>query len=262
MTPTPPDKAPAVVNKAFIAACAVMILGVVAIQGYTLINGLKLVKAPAPPRRGLYLMPDTMGPYTKASDLYMPHAMIDEMGTKRFIGWLVAGPDRSGLVYRVNVAYYTGLPDARPHVPTRCYTAGGVSPQNPTGAEAELDASGFTTLEDGRLRRDVAGMGDVTLPSRIPVTVADVTPANQRTSQKLVSFYIANGRYLPDAQAVLEVVTDPSPPRIYWCKVEVMPMRVDSGVSRGVTDSAQALEAVTAYLGSLLPEVVACLPEF
>jgi hypothetical protein len=241
-----PHKTNSVVNTPFIVAIVVMVIAAVALQAYTRLNHIHLAKQPVPPRRGLYLMPDTLGPYIKQADAHMPHAMIDEMGTKRYINWLVAGPPQSGLLFRVNIAYYTGLPDARPHIHTRCYSVGGVSPENPQ----------HTTIQTSNIATPTPG----DTPDSIPVTVADVRPANQN-AQKIVTFYIANGRYVETAPQVLDIVTDPAASSAYWCKVEIMPIRIDASIHRGITDTQQALDAVGAYLNHLLPQLPACLPE-
>ena len=109
--------------------------------------------------------------------------------------------------------------------------------------------------DDGWASVSILNSKGVTLPEvdiRATIfTFADPRSPNRRSN--VVYFFAANGDYFPTPEWVRAKGFDPRDHYSYYCKIEV-------GVSEG--DLQLASERVASFLSVMLPEIMACLPDW
>ncbi|MEM1445492.1 MAG: exosortase/archaeosortase family protein [Planctomycetota bacterium] len=190
----------------------------------------------------------------------------DELGTEHYITRYYRDnslpEDAPGDVARVHLAYYTGMIDTVPHVPDRCWVAGGITSAGAETYETTLELHNATPDEEsGGLRvpaqlkdpvdnKAFARMPGDTVPLR---TFAGVDPGSGN-KLRATYFFVANGGFYASANDVRLLGFDPRDKYSYYCKVEV--------TFPGVGDSEAAKERVKAILSDLMPEVMAVLPDW
>jgi exosortase len=162
----------------------------------------------------------------------------------------------AGQFITVHVAYYTGTADTVPHVAERCLVAGGATALDKSTITLSIDNPDFFT-EDGQITvYSQTTLSKVHLPdTQIPATSFVFTHReNPNHKSNVVYFFAANGKFLPNPDSVRFQGFDPRDKYAYYCKIE---MRV-----HGVGDSEIATERAESLLSVLLPEIMACLPDW
>ncbi len=225
-------------------------------------NRLVLIKKEVPLRQKLWQLPESTKGWTiVGKDEILSSEMQAELGTPDYLSrtyrdMTITDGDGAAIA-RLHVAYYTGTPDTVPHVPDRCYVAGGVQPINTSGVTLRVGGAGFTQDDDGqtwalaRLHPE---------PVRIP---RDAIPATRFTfaaskddtrASNVIYFFAANGKFLATPEAVRAQAFGLKDQYSYYCKIEV-------GFF-GVSDPDEAAQRTGALLSVLLPEIMACLPDW
>ena len=247
-----------------------------------------LIKKPLPLRHGFALaFPDQVGDWTLLHKDPRLHGDVEkELGTKeyfnryyidkasgikigdirkntvttkygeRLVGW--EGFETPGAMAKVHVAYYTGMLDAVPHVPDRCWIAAGsklVSREIVT-----LDLSRYDYRPDpdhpGMVLADSTGFSEhktVRLPTdKIQAVVFSGEDEVGRRSTALY-FFLASGDAIASSHQV-RFSFNFKDKYSYYCKVEVM--------FPGVTEPDEVAEYAEVLLSDLLPEIMACLPDW
>jgi hypothetical protein len=235
--------------------------GLIGLQSVVRAFELFLMKEPIDLRRRLYLLPERVGPYQKIGEETLSKEIVEELGTEQYISWTYQNtkllPDEPGAMMRLHVAYYTGTPDAVPHVPERCYVGGGAAPRDISQVTIPLDSPLIYTGADGEpLVTDSMGRV-VRLPAtEIPVRMFDFIPHGAEPDQQatVLYFFAANGSFTAVPEHVRALVFDLRSKYAYWCKIEVLP--------RGVTDHDKAEAVVGEFLSQMLPEIMGCLPDW
>lgn len=259
----------------FGAAMAVGIMGTSAIGLQTVVNWQKLVlhKEPVPLRHELTTLPLEKGSYAFLDDIIIPKEQVEELGTELYINRiyedLSVPRGEPGRQVRLHIAYYTGLVDTVPHVPDRCFTAGGAVrigtsiqtiPIDPDIATPLTDREGYSAeaimSPPGSDPDNPFAPGTVVhLPERDIETVL-FTFANSPESphQHVSYFFAANGKFLASPNEVRLQGFDLRDTHSYYCKIEVL--------IYGESDPDKVRERTTAMLDTFLPEILACLPDW
>lgn len=262
---------------------------VVAILGQTsAINatGVALNKLPLPLRHGIALsFPDQAGDWELLHlDPKLPKDIENELGTDeyfnryyvnnaagvmagsievrtmddepggRLIGW--EGFKDVGEMARVHIAYYTGMLDTVPHVPDKCWLAAGSEQTYRQVHSLKLHRDDYRPDPDhpGMVLTESTGFGEtVRLPAdHIEAVIFSGRDINGNTTTALY-FFIANGNMVASNHQV-RFSFNMKDRYSYYCKVEVS--------FPGITDPLEVERHAADLLSDLLPEVMACLPDW
>jgi hypothetical protein len=197
--------------------------------------------------------------------------IIEALGTNLYISRVyvrqadaAAGLDAAGV--RLHVAYYTGTPDTVPHVPDRCFTAGGANGSIDRSRQVALRGSQYFARDD----ESWAMVRFEPYEVRVPETDFDVTCFNYAVAQQhsalgalsaaepevrgnVIYFFAANGRFLASPNDVRVQGFDPSDAHAYYCKIEV---------SVNVPEPERAVQISSEFLSAMMPEILRCLPDW
>ncbi len=252
--------------------------GLVLVTGFTLASavGLQsvvaatevaLIKQSVDMRHGFYALPQDVGPWKLVGqDEPLDPYIEDELGTQDYITRYYRDTrlpeDDKAAVARVHLAYYTGMIDTVPHVPDRCWVAGGITPGAVRSFELRLDLPNGTPDEENGgviVPVQIADPVDGRTTARLPgdtVPLRSFTGINPQTGDEVRAsyFFVANGGYYASSNDVRLLGFDPRDKFSYYCKVEV---------SFPSEDDEERSDAQTAaLLSDLLPEIMACLPDW
>jgi exosortase len=231
----------------------------------TTISGEIFIKLPVPLRHSLILIPDQIGTWKGEDEPPLPPEIIEALGTDRYLsriyedhGWPEGQPGRFA---RLHVAYYTGTMDTVPHVPDRCFVAGGIAGEA-TGLRTIRVTGDYVPdpVHGGYKHPVIARQGSGLFPfARVPQTEFETTyftfrdPRSQRR-ENVLYFFVANGKFLPTPDHVRASGFDPRDRYSYYCKIEVQLF--------GVSDLDLASQRAESLLSAVLPEIMACLPDW
>ncbi len=242
-------------------AAGVLLLAAVGV--HALPGALKwvLIKQPLPMRQQPYELARAFGPWTMLSEEPpLNDEMLQELGTKLYLSRVYVDstlPDNApGQVARLHLAYYTGTVDTVPHVPERCYSAGGQQAQAIGLGQVMLAGPAYHHDDSGLwISRDTAPTR-ISLPdTTIPVTVFTFSPQQAPDqASNVVYFFVANGRFLPTPDHVRADGFNPRDAYSYYCKIEVL--------WPGVRDRATAQKRTGEFLSDAMPQIMAMLPDW
>lgn len=227
-----------------------------------------LIKSEVDLRHPLLLLPTKAGTWAVLrDDPPLAEDMVKELGTHVYLSrwykdtaWARGAPGR---IVRLHVAYYTGTPDTVPHVPEVCFFAGGATDLGRGYVTLMLSGEGYRPdPEHGGLlyQTQLKDKIDPGKPTRVPdrhIKARIFTFGNQRkpnARENVLYFFAANGKFLPSPEHVRLHGFDPRDKYSYHCKIEVQ--------LPGVADKQLAIERTSAFLSDLLPEIMACLPDW
>lgn len=229
-------------------------------------NDMVLHKLPIPVQRPLVSLPETLGTWQLLrEDPPLSEELIEALGTRQYVsryyfdtaGTTAGGKPTNDSVVKLHVAYYTGMPDTVPHVPERCFVAGGLIYRGKQATEIELQGSRYredTTGEIVAFSR-LAG-ADVLLPKRRfeATQFTFAAPDAGEAEANVVYFFVANGRLLATPDQVRLLGFNPRDRYSYYCKIEI-------GLF-GIADKEQAVNRAASFLSAAMPEIMACLPDW
>lgn len=221
-----------------------------------------LIKEAVPLRKPLIVVPTTVGTWQLfREDPPLAVEMLEALGTESYISRIyedVAWPaSEPGRLARVHVAYYTGTPDTVPHVPDRCFVAGGMEGLAKDETTLTLSGDLYRPEKDSEGYIYPAHLNGRTRVPSLSIPATRFTYAAERDSDRVENvlyFFVANGKFLPDPDQVRLQGFDPKDRYSYYCKVEVQML--------GVADKQLAQERAEALLSQVLPEILACLPDW
>ncbi len=247
------------------------------VQGSVLAStGYVLVKKPVPLRQSLQFVPEQARDWKMViEEEPLSSDIAAELGTDEYFSrhyldqtveqpadFSYGQPDRRssftlGSIARVHTAFYTGLADSVPHVPTRCYIGSGLEFEglkiitlkiNPTDARPAPDGDGY--LVDGPHGKTVR------LPTlEIPATLFSYSdPEFDGKNRHVIYFFAANGEFVADPLGVRLVSYAPRDRYSYYCKIETQIV--------GLTDPAELQERTEVFLSNFLPVFMAALPDW
>ena len=113
---------------AYVALLCTLALGGLGLRAAMRSLDVYLRKEPVPLRADLGSIPRTLGRWQKVGeDQVMDGAMVESLGTDKYLTrtYALDGDPSAGSI-TVHLAYYTGMIDTVPHIPERCWGAGGL----------------------------------------------------------------------------------------------------------------------------------------
>lgn len=232
-------------------------------------------KEPVPLRRAFSSIPKRLGAWQASGEDQMLTAEVEEaLGTDVYLDRTYVrseggiGPS----AVAVHIAYYTGLIDAVPHVVDRCAVAHGwVNVDLPDNLDFPVDRSQWTQDPERVNRRTGEPYPVLTFRHHVtgrPVTVRmPIGPYQVRTSEFRIGdspderlfagyFFIANGEIMPTPEGVRKFAFALDTKYAYYAKVQfTVPVREGQ-------DRERFVEVVADLARELLPELMACLPDW
>lgn len=250
-----------VLTPRFIAAAVILLVCAASLQAFITMTQRILIKQPIELRRDLAMLPSIIGPYeVTKKDPALSSDMEAALGTTQYISWWFRDtrvPEgQPGSVIRLHVPYYTGTIDTVPHVPDRCFVAGGATPTGTDVLNIHVASDRITRREDGQVNAVTMSGNLVTMPSdRIPITrVKFTTAGNQAQTYGVTYFFVANNAYTARPEGVRLMAFNLFDRYAYYSKVEVMPI--------GVEDMDEVVRLTEEFLSHVLPEIFLCLPDW
>lgn len=251
-----------------------LVSSAVVFRGTVWALNIHLTKEAVPLERRLGLIPRELGRWQAVGeDQLLDEAIVAELGTQQYLNraYAINGDPNRG-VLQVHITYYTGMIDAVPHVPERCWTAGGLIAVGQETIPLALDDSRFREDDGppnkatGRPYRQVSVIDPITRRGRfVRLPVDDLSlrvwefqhgrSADQRLRQFAGYFFLANGRATPNPQLVRAWAFDNSTRHAYYAKIEF------AAAGRDLTRD-EFMASATDLLEHLLPEVMRCLPDW
>jgi exosortase len=261
----------------------------VALLGQTSVvqaTGVALNKQPLPLRHGIALsFPDQAGDWELLHlDPKLPKDVEDELGTDqyfnrfyvnnaagvtassitvktlddkpggRLVGW--EGFSTPGELAKLHVTYYTGMLDTVPHVPDKCWLAAGSQMVGREVVNIKLDRDDYRPDPEhpGMVLAHSTGFNEtVRLPGdEVEAVIFSGADSDGNVTTALY-FFIANGKVMASNHEV-RFSFNMKDRYSYYCKVEMM--------FPGVADPEVVKERAADLLSDLMPEVMACLPDW
>jgi len=269
-------------DPAFLTALTILLVSAVSLAGAIRLFEYHVRKKPIQPSSGLKMhsLPTELETWEQFRPDPPPLTgdVLKTLGTENYLtrSYVKKGTVESGdpMVLELHLAYYTGLIATVPHVPERCFVAGGVQMEG-TGRviDIPLDLSGFprdpllrgTEFEHvrrGRLGANSSAPGSyVRMPLDLTVDGEPnlrmrVTPFVDGQGRRLFAgyFFLANGSIVPTADGVRLRAYRLEDDFSYYCKVQFM---------SPTADSAEALAAAAGdLLSEAFPEIMRRVPDW
>ncbi len=260
---------------AFAAVVVVLVLSAVGFRAAVAALDLYLRKEPVPLRESLDTIPTKLGRWRRVGvDARLGTAMVESLGTHFYLDrqYAIDGDPSKGVI-TLHIAYYTGMVDAVPHVPERCWGAAGLNMvSQPATLAIPIDRSQWKVSSEFRN----AATGDAYPTARVvdpvtrreevvlmPIGEAEMSVTvfqDERTPDAwLVGGYmfVANGRLTHSPYVVQTYAFDLSNRFAYYCKVQC------STVVTGGEGAVDRWTAMTAeLLTELLPPLMRRLPDW
>jgi len=195
-------------NRGFVACAALLIL---LTTGFHLIMwGYKFVKDSLPLRVPLNQMSqERLAPYKLRQPIELQPDLLDQLGTRQYVQWILQEPDspdgkEPGRIISFFVTYYTGSPDAVPHIPQSCYVGSGYVPKEETPDQITIISSRGQEIV-------------------VPLQTLEFEKDNRLTQSKKMVVYTfhANGQFRKDRNDVRWAIGSLTDRYAYFTKVEV-----------------------------------------
>jgi hypothetical protein len=261
---------------AYVALLATLAIGGLGLRAAMQSFEVYLRKEPIALRADFGSLPTTLGRWQKfGEDQQLDSAMVESLGTDKYLtrNYALDGDPSKG-VLSLHLAYYTGMIDTVPHIPERCWGAGGMvqlgeavtmplslAIAGEPAAEAPLNAATglpypLATLVDPvtRLEERVAlPIGDAAM------TVSTFQEARSSRVEQLGGYlFIANGRLTPSTLGVRALAFNLTDRVAYYCKVQLSARYPKGDTPSAVVFKAQAED----FLTQLLPHLMRRLPDW
>jgi Protein of unknown function (DUF3485) len=256
------------IRAAFASVVIVLIASAVGFRASVSSLNLYLRKEAVPLRESLDTIPTKIGRWKRiGTDSRLGEAMVESLGTRFYLDrhYAIDGNPDNG-VLTLHIAYYTGMVDAVPHVPERCWGAAGLSMvTQPRAILLPIDKSKWD-LESGPKNKvtgeiyPVASVLDpvtrrkesVFLPIGETEMSVTVFQDEQNPKLHLVGGYlfIANARLTSSPYVVKTFAFDLSSRYSYYCKVQC---------SMLLNESEEVVEKWTELTADLLSEILPIL---
>lgn len=270
---------------AFLAVSLLLLTGAIGMRATLNALEIHLRKLPvyAPNNVQLRSLPTEIGSWVRqGTDAVLSPEVVDELGTSNYLDRVyVRMPDpgaaptdrrRQPIAIKIHLAYYTGMIDAVPHVPERCFVGGGLNVAGGPWVEP-------LTLRPARLLKNYYGDGDdfVRVPpafdsqGRDTVRMPRFPDGQDHPSIRITRFedtrrpglplyagymFLANGRFVTHAEQVRLAAFNLRDDYAYYLKIQF-----SSGL--GDFDSPAAFaEACADLFNELLPGILLCVPDW
>lgn len=226
-------------------------------------------------REPLESIPTSLGRWKRiGADGRFGTAMVESLGTNQYLDRTYAyeGNQNSGMLH-LHIAYYTGVVDAVPHVPERCWGAAGMAMvTQPQEVTIDFDRSSWDMTSGplapgGTQRYPLATVIDpvtrraATVSMPLGSTEASVTVFQDPQAPERITvggyFFVANGRLASTPYVVRTYAFDLSSRYAYYCKVQFSLSMPRSGNEVEVWTQRSA-----DLLRHLYPHLMRCLPDW
>jgi Protein of unknown function (DUF3485) len=263
----------------FLVAFVVLLTAAVGLNAATSFLRLHFKKLPVPPRREIYLLPETLGPWVSVLQDEISDEVQQELATNRYVFRYYVNSDvvsrldldlrfhqkdnkeRQTALFELRkdpkyaavmdqavvscaVTYYTGKADTVAHIPDRCYVADGYVP---------------TTYKKEDWFVNTPLTGDGTVPVRY-ISFEDSESggsARGNVTKNVAYFFHVNGHYTDDPKQVRISLQNLWEKYGYYAKVELM---VQSPGRDKDAEFAQAAQVMKSFLLHAMPEIEKSLP--
>lgn len=223
-----------IANKGFMA-CAIL-LAILTVSFKIMAKGYTFRKLSLPLRADFREMKkDRLSPYRFIDSQEIPPDMISQLGTDKYLQWVVQEPDRPGGGERGRpisffVTYYTGMADAVPHIPDTCYR----------GSGHEIVGKSATEVVVASKDNEIT----------VPLQVLEFRKRSALSQSERVVLYTfhSNGQFRENRTAVRLAIGSLTDRYAYFSKVEVS---VD--IEPGRFTKEQAVEAARRFLKVAIP---------
>ena len=231
-----------------------------------------LAKLPiqAPDGRQVAFVPSETDSWIRiGADDVLSAEMVEELGTDNYLSRSYAEKDPADPGHRqiidLHLAYYTGTIDTVPHVPERCFVAGGLlvgegSIEMPLGLDtsgwlADPSAEGLMTARTSNRYSDRPG-SRARLPRGAENLSLYVTGFQNERGEPFYAGYcfLANGGWVARAEGVRLLAFKLTDDYAYFLKVQC------SSQTAGSREEFAA--CASSLLGELLPEIMRCVPDW
>jgi exosortase len=258
---------------ALLVACVTLLVCGAGFRAGVASLNIYLRKEAVPPREPFSTISRTLGPWRAVGeDAVYDVAMIEALGTSNFLDRRYApeGQQERGLL-QVHIAYYTGMIDAVPHIPERCFLAAGFEQQSLSDVlPLRVDRSAWAvdpgppnvasnTHYLAALREDpfTGALSRVRMPvGDLEMTVMQFGRKDWPGANIFGGYlFIANGRATARAEAVRMLAFKPDERAAYYCKLQFV--YAAPGATR-----EQYVALVSDFLTHALPEIMVCLPDW
>jgi hypothetical protein len=264
------------IRPVFLALLATTAIGGLGLRAAMRSLDVYLRKEPILLRADFGSIPTTLGRWQKlGEDQRLDSAMVESLGTDKYLtrNYALDG-DASKGVLSLHLAYYTGMIDTVPHIPERCWGAGGlVQLGDPKTVGLSLpilansEAGGPSNASTG-LKYPMASLADpvtqqveqVALPvGEAAMTVSTFQEARSSRVEQLGGYmFIANGRMTPSTFGVRALAFNLTDRVAYYCKVQLSARYPVGDTPSAVVFKAQAED----FLTQLLPHLMRRLPDW
>ena len=264
------------IRPVFLALLATTAIGGLGLRAAMRSLDVYLRKEPILLRADFGSIPTTLGRWQKlGEDQRLDSAMVESLGTDKYLtrNYALDG-DASKGVLSLHLAYYTGMIDTVPHIPERCWGAGGlVQLGDPKTVGLSLpilansEAGGPSNASTG-LKYPMASLADpvtqqveqVALPvGEAAMTVSTFQEARSSRVEQLGGYmFIANGRMTPSTFGVRALAFNLTDRVAYYCKVQFSARYPVGDTPSAVVFKAQAED----FLTQLLPHLMRRLPDW
>lgn len=255
-------------QRAFIFGIVFSVLIVSAVGQSSVIAATKyvLIRKPVPLVHPLFEVPSQVGDWKMIREHdRLSKEMQDELGTDKYFTRdyvdTTLSEDDPGRLAQLHVAYYTGTTDTVPHVPERCMLAGGAELQGIRVVDLELDIPGSVNDPDSeylfvpaQLSRQVRIMDDSFSGTLFTYSYPQLGTTDSDEQHNIIYFFVANGNLLATPDLVRLQGFDFRDEYGFYCKIEVRWPSIDN--------PEDAAERTEAFLSAILPEILACLPDW
>ena len=225
------------------------------------INGVVLIKEPVELRQPLFRLRQDFGSWQWINeDPPLPPDEVEVLGTSQYVSYHYRdrsrGEGASAPTVRLHVAYYTGTVDTVPHVPDRCYLAAGALQEGQSSIDLNVGGLQYRGADPGFVATCRLDPDGVYLPDEkfLATQFRYRNAADPGHVHAAVYFFVANGAFLATPDRVRFRGFNPRDRFSYYCKVEV-------GLS-DIGDDEEAANRASQFLSTMLPEILACLPDW
>ena len=244
-----------------------MVVSVAGLESVNAFTNTCLFKLPVKERKVLFQISNRLGDWKLTSeDPPLSNEILEALGTRNYVSRVYTNEkekDPTSTIVRFHSAYYTGKVDTVPHVPERCYVAGGATRVDDGRTTLSVSNREFytkheepgTTFSYSELAK---GFVRIPNPKQIPVSFLIFKPESTRNGENannrcVIYFFAANGKFLASPDDVRLSGADPSDKYRYYCKIEILTQ------ADNIEDAKKIAER---FLSPALPEIMACLPDW
>lgn len=221
-------------NRGFVACVLLLLVFTAGFQIWT--RKMLFHKLALPPQHKMQeLKQERLAGYKLLKVPPMQSDVLNQLGTDDVVQWLVqewdpAGNRPVGPVVSLFVTYYTGMPDAVPHIPEVCYQGSGFEVASQTEDSVVITSRGREQT--------------------VPIQVLLFRKASQFTQSERIVIYTfhANGQFREDRLAVRAAIGSLTDRYAYFSKVEV-----GVEIEPGRTTKEQAVDAAKRFMRVVIP---------